>query len=108
MVNVVFNKKDHNLVSVNIKGHAELVDEGYDMVCSAISAISQTILIGVLEVLQLKATYSLDDGFLNFSIEKLPDEDIKKCGVLMETMLLGLKSIEIGYGEYINIKVEEV
>ena len=39
---------------------------GYDIVCSAISAISQTILIGIIEVLKLKAKYSLDDGFLSF------------------------------------------
>lgn len=108
MVNVIFNNKDCNLVSVKISGHAESVDDGYDMVCSAISSVSQTVLIGILEVLKLKATYSLDDGFLSFSLEKLPDEDIKQCQVLMETMLLGLKSIEIGYGEYINIEVEEV
>jgi len=108
MVNVIFNKKDRELVSVRMVGHAESVDEGYDMVCCAISTISQTILIGILEVLKLKITYSLDDGFLNFSLEKLPDEDVEKCQVLMETMLLGLKSIEIGYDEYIKIEVEEV
>lgn len=108
MVNVIFNKKDCNLVSVSMSGHAESVGEGYDMVCCAISTISQTILIGVLEVLKLKITYSLDDGFLNFSLEKLPDEEIRKCQVLMETMLLGLKSIEIGYSGYIKIEVEEV
>lgn len=108
MVNVIFNKRDRDLVSIRMVGHAESVDEGYDMVCCAISTISQTILIGILEVLKLKITYSLDDGFLNFSLEKLPDEDVAKCQVLMETMLLGLKSIEIGYGEYIKIEVEEV
>lgn len=108
MVNVIFNKRDRGLVSVRMVGHAESVDEGYDMVCCAISTISQTILIGVLEVLKLKITYSLDEGFLNFSLESLPDEDIKRCQVLMETMLLGLKSIEIGYDEYIKIEVEEV
>jgi Predicted ribosomal protein len=108
MVNVIFNKKDRELVSIKMVGHAESVGEGYDLVCCAISTVSQTILIGILEVLKLKITYSLDDGLLNFSLENLPDEDIKKCQVLMETMLLGLKSIEIGYGEYIKIEVEEV
>jgi uncharacterized protein YsxB (DUF464 family) len=108
MVNVTFKKKSCDLVSVVIKGHAEFVDEGYDMVCSAISSVSQTILIGILEVLKLKVNYSIEDGFLNFSLEELHNVDIKQCQVLMKTMLLGLKSIEIGYGEYINIKVEEV
>ncbi|MBC2580635.1 ribosomal-processing cysteine protease Prp [Clostridium sp. DJ247] len=108
MVSVNFKKKSCNLVSVIMTGHAESVDAEYDMVCSAISAVSQTILIGILEVLKLKIDYSINDGFLNFSLEKLCLDDIEKCQVLMETMLLGLKSIEISFGEYININVEEV
>jgi uncharacterized protein YsxB (DUF464 family) len=110
MVNVIFEKKNSNLVSVSMNGHAESVDEGYDMVCCAISTVSQTVLIGLIEVLKLKITYSLedDDGFLSFSIEEFPYEVVKECQVLMQTMLLALKSIEIKYGEYIKIEVEEV
>ena len=35
-------------------------------------------------------------------------EDIERCQVLLETMILGLKSIEITYGEYIKVEIEEV
>lgn len=108
MVNVIFVKKSFNLVSVSLNGHAESVDEGYDLVCSAVSAISQTVLIGILDVLKLKLSYSIKDGFLSFSLEGLPDENIEECQVLMKTMLLGLNSIEMSYGEHINVKVEEV
>ncbi|MCT8978256.1 ribosomal-processing cysteine protease Prp [Clostridium sp. CX1] len=108
MVDVVFSKKACGLVSVSLKGHAESVDEGYDLVCSAVSAISQTMLIGILEVLKFQVDYSIDDGFLSFSLENLSHKNIKDCQVLMETMLLGLKSVETSYGEYINVKVEEV
>lgn len=108
MVNVIFRKESCNLVSVKLKGHAESVDEGQDLVCASVSVISQTILIGITEVLNFKIDYSIDDGFLSFSLEDLSEDDIGKCQVLMETMLLGLKSVEIGYGEYINVKVEEV
>lgn len=108
MVTVDFKKKSCNLVSVTLKGHAESVDEGYDLVCCAVSSISQTILIGIVEVLKLKIDYSIDDGFLSFSLEDLSIDEIKECQVLMETMLLGLKSVELNYDEYIKVKVEEV
>jgi uncharacterized protein YsxB (DUF464 family) len=108
MVNVLFGKKSFDLVSVSLNGHAESVDEGYDLVCSAVSAISQTILIGILDVLKLKVDYSIEDGFLSFSLEELPEDSIKECQVLMKTMLLGLNSVEMSYGEHINVKVEEV
>lgn len=109
MIEAVFNKKSDNLVSVIIKGHAESVEQGYDMVCSAVSAISQSILIGITEVLKLNIKYSLEDGFLSFSLDDIDENDILKCQVLMKTMLLGLKSIEISFSEYIVVKeVEEV
>ncbi|WP_123052948.1 ribosomal-processing cysteine protease Prp [Clostridium sp. JN-1] len=108
MVDIEFVKKSSNFVSARLKGHAESTNQEFDMVCSAISVISQTILIGMLEVLKVDAEYSIDDGFLSFSIEKLSDDDIKKCQVLIKTMLLGLKNLEISYGKYIKISVKEV
>lgn len=109
MIEAVFNKKCSDLVSVIVKGHAESVDQGYDMVCSAVSAISQSILIGITEVLKLNIKYSLEDGFLSFSLKGMKEDNVSKCQVLMKTMLLGLKSIEINFGEYIVVKeMEEV
>ncbi|OAA91540.1 ribosomal-processing cysteine protease Prp [Clostridium coskatii] len=108
MIEAFFKRESCNLVSVVLKGHAESVNQGYDMVCSAVSAISQTTVIGITEVLKLKLKYSIKDGFLSFSLKDMKQDDILKCQVLVKTMLLGLKSIEFNFSEYINVKVEEV
>lgn len=79
-----------------------------DLICSAISAISQTTVIGIEEVLKIRAKYVIDDGFLNLNLEDQTLEDIERCQVLLETMILGLKSIEITYGKYIKVETEEV
>jgi uncharacterized protein len=96
------------LVSVKLKGHADSVEEGYDLVCCAVSVLSQSILIGLTEVLNLDVNYSIDNGFLSFSLENMSQSDVSKCQVLMKTMLLGLERIELSYGKYINICVKEV
>lgn len=109
MIAATFSKKSDNLISVMIRGHAESVGQGYDMVCSAVSAVSQSILIGITEVLKLNVKYSLEKGFLSFSLDNISENDVLKCQVLMKTMLLGLKSIEISFGEYISVEeIEEV
>lgn len=108
MTSVTFKKKDEYLVSFKIEGHAGYDEENDDIVCSAISMVSQTTVIGIEEVLKVDAHYCIQDGFLNLSLEKNSMNDIEKCQVLLQTMLLGLKSIEITYGDYINVKVEEV
>ncbi len=110
MVKVGFVRSEGKVVSFKIKGHAmpKETESDVDLICAAISAISQTTVIGIEEVLKIKAKYDLEDGFLNLNLEDQSLEDIERCQVLLETMILGLKSIEITYGEYINVKVKEV
>ncbi|CAB1240080.1 ribosomal-processing cysteine protease Prp [Clostridium sp. MT-14] len=108
MIKAVFEKKSGNLVSVSLQGHAGWPKQGYDLVCSAVSAISQGTVIGITEVLKLELDYSMEEGFLSFSLEGMKKEDLIKCQVLVETMLLALKSIEIKFSKYISVKVKEV
>lgn len=108
MVKVVLKRDSGKLVSFKASGHAGSVDEGYDMVCSAISAASLMIANGITEILHIKPSITVDDGFLHIDLRNLAFGDIEKCQLLMETLLLGVKSIEQNYGKYINVKVKEV
>ena len=110
MVKVEFVRSSGKIVSFRIKGHAMPKEKqlDIDLICSAISAISQTTVIGIEEVLKIRAKYVIDDGFLNLNLEDQTLEDIERCQVLLETMILGLKSIEITYGKYIKVETEEV
>jgi len=108
MTSVLFKRNSGKLVSVHIEDHAGYADAGEDIVCSAISAISLTIANGITDVLNVKANCTIKDGYLLINLEDLETEEIEMCQTLMETMLLGLKNVELGYGDYIKVKVEEV
>ncbi|OFI07215.1 hypothetical protein CLOACE_04060 [Clostridium acetireducens DSM 10703] len=108
MINVIFKKKSNKILSYKLEGHANFVDEGYDMVCSAVSGISLTIANGITEVLKIPCQLNVKDGFLNIDLSSCSSKDIDKAQVLMETILLGLKSVEANYGKYIKVKIEEV
>jgi uncharacterized protein YsxB (DUF464 family) len=108
MITAIFKKNSNKILSVNLSGHAESVDEGFDMVCSAVSAVSLTIANGITEVLHIKPALFLEDGFLSIDLSKLSLEEIDKCQILLETMLIGIKSIEINHGDYLRVEVEEV
>lgn len=108
MIKALFEKKEGCIVSFNIKGHANSVSEGYDLVCSAVSAISITMANGITEVAKVNADIKTTDGFLSCNLKNLSSEQIHKCQILLETMIIGLKSVEKSYGEYIKVLVEEV
>ena len=108
MVKVEIKRDSGKLVSYKASGHAESVDDGFDMICSAISAASIMIANGITEILHIKPSITVDDGFMHIDLRNLACGDIEKCQLLMETLLLGVKSIEQNYGKYIIVKVKEV
>lgn len=108
MITANFKRKHKKIVSFKVSGHAGYDDSGYDIVCSAISAISLTIANGITEILYIDPIIETNDGFLNLDLSHNSAEQIEKCQVLLETMLLGIKSVENMYGKYIKVVEEEV
>lgn len=114
MINIKFIKKNNNIVSFHVDGHAEYYDPKKkmtiydDVVCGCVSNLSQVTILGVLEVLSLKGTYVAEEGNISLDISHLSNEDIENAQVLLKTMLLGLQNLEITYGKYIKVLVEEV
>ncbi|MPM32794.1 hypothetical protein SDC9_79360 [bioreactor metagenome] len=110
MTSVKFYKKSDKFVGFKLYGHAapRELDLDVDLTCAAISAISQTTLIGIEEVLKIEATYKMENGFLSLTLDNQSSGDVERCQVLLETMLLGLKSIEFTYSDYIKVELEEV
>ncbi|AJA48406.1 putative ribosomal protein [Clostridium pasteurianum DSM 525 = ATCC 6013] len=101
-------KKHNCLVSFNIKGHAGFAEEGYDIVCSAVSALAYTFANGITEVIGIDADINICDGFLNLNLENQNCDNIEKCQVLLKTMLYGIQNMKINYGDYIRVDIEEV
>lgn len=91
-------------------GHAEADILGADIVCAAISAVMQTALLGLGEYLGLKErlTYELDsDGWLFCQLPtEITKEEWLRIEVIVETMIIGLKSIESEYGKYMIVEEE--
>ena len=101
MIKAVFKRKSDTLLYVGLSGHANFVDEGYDMVCSAVSAVSITIANGITQVLGIKPAINMHDGFLDIDLSHISSDERLKCQVLLETMLVGLKSMELSFSDYI-------
>ena len=70
MITVTVSKKNNSYVSFTSKGHAGYAEEGYDIICAAVSALIINT-VNSLEQLtgdQIQAEES--DGFVSFSFVK--------------------------------------
>lgn len=104
--------RDHNghVLTFQVSGHAGGRRRGeYDLVCAAISAVTQTALLGLGEYVGLEGRldYEMDaDGWLYCRLpEDLSLEERVRTDAIIETMIIGLRSIETEFSN--NLKVEE-
>lgn len=113
MTNVLFKKKNNKIISFTASGHTEYAEEGYDIICSAVSAMSYTTLNGITDVLHIELIQNEDffieeeTGYLSINLENRSIEDIDKCQILLETLFVGFKSMKT-YEKHIKVIIEEV
>ncbi|MGB4588694.1 MAG: ribosomal-processing cysteine protease Prp [Clostridiaceae bacterium] len=110
MIEVRFLRKSGNLVAFTYNGHADFDDYGKDIVCAAVTAQCMMVYNGLDEVMKIKNRIDMDNegGYLSVSIDSSSLKEKKDAQVLMETLLLGIKAIELQYGKFIKLIEEEV
>lgn len=91
-------------------GHADFDDYGKDIVCAAVTAQCMMVYNGLDEVMKIKNRIDMDNegGYLSVSIDSSSLKEKKDAQVLMETLLLGIKAMEMQYGKFIKLIEEEV
>lgn len=106
-VNILMTAEDR-VKELKVTGHADFSEHGSDIVCSAVSALTQTALLGLVEIAELDLKYCIKEGFLSFSIPDTDelDKKLKACAII-DTMVMGLKNIEENYSPYIRLIVKK-
>lgn len=101
---VIFKKKDR-ISGFEISGHTGYAEEGSDIVCSAVSSVSQMALLGIKDVLKLNIFFEMSDGFLKLSLGKNVENE--SAQVLLKSMEKSLREIQKEYGNYVKLEVKE-
>ncbi len=102
MIKVIFFKNNENIIGFEIKNH------GRDIVCSAVSILALNTVNSLEAFTNVKynVDYNTDGGFLKCVINE--DSLCDKAILLLSSMELGLKGIEIEYPQDISLKYKEV
>ena len=128
MITVKINEKKSKIVGFVMDGHAlsddrdfssdsALVGEAFDLICNSVSVLSQSVIIGLDEVLKLNSTYEIKDGYLKLDLQDFNEEELDKAQVLLRTFEKSLESVILGFDqivgkkkrrEYITLIKEEV
>ncbi|MBP3284905.1 MAG: ribosomal-processing cysteine protease Prp [Clostridia bacterium] len=92
------------IVSFELNGHAGYSSNGKDIVCAAVSAVTNMTLIGLGEELALPLNFKKGDGgYLKCELEDIPTEKMKLAQFLLSCMVIEYRDIENHYGKYIKV-----
>lgn len=102
MTKVSIEYKGKNLVGLTIKGHAGAGAYGHDLVCAATSAVTFGAL-NAIDDIDSSFDYEIEqeDGYVKLT-PKGPISEHDQ--VVLETLILQLKTIEASYPQSIEIK----
>ncbi|MBQ0001815.1 MAG: ribosomal-processing cysteine protease Prp [Clostridiales bacterium] len=106
MITITVKKRNGAYVSFVSKGHAGYAEEGYDIICAAVSALIINTVNSIDTFTEDQLKEKEDDGFVSFEFLTGPSE---KSTLLMDSLLLGLTQIENSYQKrYLRVNVREV
>ncbi len=110
MINITIVKKNQKIITIEATGHSGYANSGSDIVCSAISTLTETLIEGLIEVVGITPKYTIDEKIPHLSVtipNNLDKEKQTKADVLMQTTYIGIKNVADGYGKYISIKEKQ-
>ena len=110
MTNIQIKTKNNNIVAFTVSGHTGYDNYGKDILCSAVSSITQSACLGIVKVLKINAVIKKDDkkGYLKFELPKnLSEQEIQDAQIILKTMHLSLKDLLSSYSDYIKLEVQD-
>lgn len=110
MIEIRIESKNENIMSFRINNHALigreaiLAGDAYDMVCNSVSVLSQSVVIGLDEVLKLNVNYEIRDGYLALDLNGFTKEEIEQSQVLLRTFEKSIESTILSLDEMFGSK----
>ena len=108
MIHVTILKAGHQYKGFICVGHAGYAREGYDIICSAVSALTINTINSLEQFTEddFEAEQSEDGGYLKLTIS---DHASEKAELLMKSLVLGLQTVEEEYGrEFLTMETREL
>jgi len=106
MITVTIYKKSNQYTGFMVKGHAGYAEEGFDIICAAVSVLTVNTVNSIETFTEDAFTGEQKDGYIRC---EFPERLSREAALLMDSMVLGLTDIQNNYGkQYIRLIFKEV
>jgi uncharacterized protein len=104
-VEITRSTTNGKIISYKLEGHAYYNEYGKDIVCAGVSAVSIGTVNSIEALLGIVPEHTIYEGFLKVDIpERIESKTFEQVQLLLESMVIMLKSIQESYGEFLTIE----
>ena len=96
---VVWADDQGRIREFELSGHAGYADEGQDIVCASISALSIAACNGLDHFLSVVPKVQEGDGHLICQLQGIQEQELEKAQWILQTMSMGIEQIQAAYGQ---------
>ncbi len=104
-----YRNEEEAYTGFRVDGHAGYAEEGEDIVCAAISALTTNTINSIMEFTEDEPDIDEDEeeGYMDVSFFEVPGHDTQ---LLIRSLAFGLSNIEAEaeYSDFIHVMFEEV
>ena len=70
----VMRQDDEKIIGLSVEGHAGAGVYGQDIVCAAVSALAQSVILGLAKHLHREINYDVKPGYLSVALKDKADD----------------------------------
>lgn len=109
MIRAVVSRRDAKIIDAfEITGHADSGEYGQDIVCAAVSVLTINTVNSLTVIAKIDPEVEMDKENGGLMKVKLPNSELTNPNgqLLLESLVLGLQSIEQNYQDYIKLTLK--
>lgn len=107
MIEVEIFKDKRNLFSkFTALGHANYDEKGKDIVCAGVSTLTQTSLLALQSVSQVKFDIESEGGYMTVSVF-YEDREVETVQAIFTVLKIGIEAMEEQYPEYVKLEIRK-
>ena len=106
----IYKNSLNKIIGYELSGHTGYGEFGQDVLCASLSTITQSIAMGLRDVLLIDVDIIRrdKDGYIKVELPHVLDQEkIDKAQILLETLLVSVQDLQEGYSSYISMEVIE-
>ena len=103
MISVTFYKKCGEFIGFEFSGHSYYAEQGFDIVCSAVSSAAYLTANNITDIYGIKADVTVSDGHMKLTAEKSDNLNRNIDGLYRHSLQL-----QEQYQNDIKVKISEV